>query len=301
MGSPNKLRIVYNNLVDLSATTITASSVASNTAVANLKSDTKSKTWRSTTATQASLIVDLGSTKSVGCVVLAFTNLTSTATVKVVGYTSTNVPGFTGSALNTGVVSTFNTGTVTCCPWNNLNLPSWGTNPVGSSNYSYGGGTYARTWLNTTQSAASIRYLGIEITDTAQTAGYIEVSRLVIGPVWTPSYNVGYGIEAGIKDLSEHVRTEGGDLLTRRGPRIRTLNFDLQWLADTDRKELTKIFLGNGLPKPVFVSLFPDSDNTDADLHREGIHQVYGKFNQVPGVVYTNPEIYSTRLELEEV
>jgi hypothetical protein len=108
-------------------------------------------------------------------------------------------------------------------------------------------------------------------------------------------------MSAGIKDLSEHVRTEGGDLLTRRGPRFRTLNFDLQWLSSSDRKEMTKILLGNGMPKPIFVSLFPDSTGTDEDYQREGVHQVYGKMIQIPGVSYTNYDIYSTTIELEEV
>lgn len=300
MPSPNNLRIVYQNQVDLSSTTITASSTGGSTSVSNLKSDTKSLVWRSTTGTQASLIVDLGSAKTVGAVILAFTNLTSSATIKIVGYNAPNTPSFTGALLSSVVSSSFNTGATSACPWNNLNLPSWGTNPVNSSNYSYGGGTHARVWIPVAQQISS-RYIGIEIIDSANTSGYIEVSRLIVGSYWSPTYNTGYGLSAGIKDLSEHVRTESGDLLTKRGPRIRTLNFDLQWLATTDRKELTKLLLGNGLPKPLFVSLFPDSTGTDDDYQREGIHQIYGKMVQIPGVSYTHYDIYSTSIEIEEV
>lgn len=302
MPSVNNLRIVSQNYVDLSTTTVTASSTAGTTSLSNLKSDTKSLVWRSTTGTQASLIIDFGSQKTVGGVVLAFCNLpSSTATIKLVGYNAPNTPSFTGSALTTSVTAAFNTGALACCPWNNLSLPVWGTNPAGSSNYSYGGGTYARNWLSTTQAATAIRYLGVEISDSSNTAGYIEVSRLITGPYWSPIYNTGYGMEAGIRDLSEHIRTESGDLLTRRGPRYRTLNFGLQWMNADDRKNMTKIFLGNGTPKPLFVSLFPDSTGTDEDYQREGVHQIYGKMMQAPGITYTNYDIYSTNLELEEV
>lgn len=304
MPSTNNLRIIYNNFIDLAATTITASSTAANTSLNNLKSDTKSKVWRSTTGTKASLIVDFGSNNSrtVGGLVLAFTNLpSSTATIRIVGYNAPNTPGFTGNALTTGITAAFNTGDVACCPWNNLGLPNWGTNPAGSSNYSYGGGTYARVWLSDAQSAIPVRYLGIEITDNSNAAGYIEISRLIVGPYWSPLYNTGYGLESGILDLSEHLRTESGDLITRRGPRVRNLNFDLQWLADSDRKEITKIFLGNGMPRPLFVSLFPNSTGADSDFQREGNHQIWGKMKQVPGVSYTSYEVYTTRLELEEV
>lgn len=302
MPSPNNLRIIYQNLVDLSTTTITASSTAGGTSLSNLKLDTKSAVWRSTSSTQASLILDFGTQRTVGGLVLAFSNLAgSGATIRLVGYNAPNTPSFTGSLLNTTVTAAFNTGQVACCPWNNLNLPALGTNPAGSSNYSYGGGTYARVWLNNTQASTPIRYLGVEISDPTNTAGFLEVSRIITGSYWSPVYNTGYGIDSGIKDLSEHLRTEGGDLITKRGPRFRTLNFGLEWMIGSDRKEMTRILLGNGLPKPLFVSLFPDSTGDDEDFHREGIHQLYGKMVQIPGVSYTSYEIYSTNIELEEV
>ena len=299
MPSVNNLRIIHQNLVDLSTTTITASSTAGTTSVANLKSDIKSLVWRSAVGTRASLIVDLGSAKTIGGVVLAFANLPSSgATMRIAGYNT--LPTFTGNALTVTPTPAFNTGSTLCCPWNNLSLPDWGTNPAGSSNYSYGGGTYARVWLTAAQSAIAVRYLGIEIQDTTSTS-YTEISRLIVGNYWSPTYNTGYGIEAGIKDLSEHVRTEGGDLLTRRGPRYRTLNFDLNWMNAADRKEMTKILLANGTSKPIFASLFPDSTGDDEDYQREGVHQIYGKLSTAPGISYSNYAIYATSLELEEV
>lgn len=299
MPSPNNIRIIYQNLVDLSSTTFLNATPITN--ISNLKSDTKSLTWRASSASQASMILDLGSQKTIGGVVLAFTNLFSTgATIRVVGYNS--VPSLTGNSLNIITpVPAFNSGYLGCCPWNSLGLSGWSTVPSGSSTYSYGGGTYARVWLNSVDSTIPVRYLGIEITDSGNPSGYIEISRLIVGSYWSPKYNPGYGIEAGIKDLSEHVRTESGDLLTKRGPRLKTLTFDLQWLDSSDRKELTKIFLGSGMPKPMFVSIFPDSTGTDEDYQRESIHQIYGKMVQIPGVSYTSFGIYSTNIELEEV
>ncbi|MGA1046953.1 MAG: hypothetical protein ACO3UU_03010 [Minisyncoccia bacterium] len=301
MPSNNNLRIIYENLVDLSTTTfLSTSTTASGTSTANLKQDTKNLVWRGSNGTRASIILNFGTNKQVGGVVLAFSNLVSSnATIKVAGYLHPNVPSISGSALSTSVISAYTTSPVECCPWNNLALTDWGTNPVGSSNYNYGGGTYARAWLNESQRLTPVRYLGIEIYDPSAT--YIEISRLIVGNYWSPKYNTGYGISAGIKDLSEHVRTENGDLLTRRGPRFKTLNFDLQWLDTSDRKEITRIFLGNGASKPLFVSLFPDSSGTDEDFQREGIHQIYGKMVQIPGVSYTSYEIYSTNIEIEEV
>lgn len=300
MASPNNLRIIYQNLADLATTSITTSATATGFSKDNLKSDIKSLTWRSNNTTTASIVIDLGSAKFLnGGIILAFTNLTSLATIKVVGQNNAtfNISG-SSIVIPTNPAPLFNT-EISCSPWNNLNLPDWGTDPTGSSNYSYGGGTYARCWIPPSISTTAVRYLGIQITNTG--SSYVEISRLIVGNYWAPVYNTEYGISAGIKDLSEHFRTEGGDLLTKRGPRVRTLNFNLNWLANSDRKEITKIFLGNGIPRPVFVSLFPDSTGGDDDYQREGIHQIYGKMLQVPGVSYNYYEIYSTNMELEEV
>lgn len=280
--------------MDLSTTTVLANSGSGSS---NLKLDTKSLTWRSTGATQGTIILDFGSPRSVGGLILAFTNLTSTSTIKLVGYNAPNTPSITGNVLTTGIPTVFNTTTL-AAPWADLNLPNWGTNPATSSNYSYGGGVYGRVWNSIT---TPVRYLGIEINNVGSTASYIDISRIIVGSYWSPAYNTEYGIESGISDLSEHMRTDSGDLLTKRGPRFRTLKFNLQWLKSSDRKEVTKIFLGNGIAKPIFISLFPDSTGDEEDFHREDIHQMYGKLSQIPGVSYKYYEFYGTNLEVEEV
>ena len=303
----NNLRIIYNNLVDLSTTTITASSTQTGApSTDNLKKDAKGSVWRSSPTTQSSttvkafLMIDLGTAKSLQGVVLAFTNLvSSTATIRVTG--SINVP-------TVGIVDQINTPTVTpntgtavaACPWNTLGLPDWGTNPVGANTYAYGGGTYARVWLSDT---TAYRYWNIEITDTrpAGTGYYIEVSRLIMGQYWTPKYNTGYGMTNSMKDLSTHERTESGDLVSQRGPRYSCLTFDLKWLDPSDRIQLTKIMLGNGLPRPLLISLFPDNGTTTSQAEMERAHQIYGKMVTLPGITYDMLDIYSTQFDIEEV
>lgn len=310
----NNLRVVYNNLADLSTTIITASSAQAATPVSNLTKDQKGLVWRSaantlsvTTAT-AVLSVDLSTAQSISSIILPYTNLnSSTATIEIRGYSAP-----ASVTINAAGTVTFTGGTAVagysqsdaCCPWNTLALSAWGTNPVISNTYAYGGGTCARLWLNSTLQALSAQYLYIIIRDsyaTAATNRYIEASRLIIGKYWSPKYNTGYGMSTTQQDLSTHERTESGDLVTQRGPRFNKLNFDLNFLDQTDRKELTRIMLGNGLPKPLFISLFPDNGTTSAQAEMERAHQIYGKLMQVPGISYSMFDTYSTQLELEEV
>ena len=257
------------------------------------------------TTVKAFLMIDLGTAKSLQGVVLAFTNLvSSTATIRVTG----NNTGFTigppaptvADQINTPVVTPNGGTAVAACPWNTLGLPDWGTNPVGANTYAYGGGTYARVWLSDT---TAYRYWNIEIIDTrpAGTGYYIEVSRLIMGQYWTPKYNTGYGMTNSMKDLSTHERTESGDLVSQRGPRYSCLTFDLKWLDPSDRIQLTKIMLVNGLPRPLLISLFPDNGSITSQAEMERAHQIYGKMVTLPGITYDMLDIYSTQFDIEEV
>lgn len=308
MGT-NNLRIIYNNCVDYYGSTITPSSTqTAATTAANLLKDTKSLVWRSSpgassTTVKANLLITIPTAAVIRGIALPFCNLSAAATIRIRGYTSSppTLGGTVDAPTIVGGTSLFDSGTVLCCPWNTLNLPAWGTNPAGSNVYAYGGGTYARVWLPTNTVAGST--FAVEIIDTYSTAAvrYIEASRVVLGQYWSPAHNVSFGLSSGISDSSTHVRTEAGDLVTRRGTRFSTLNFDLKYLNAADRINMTQILLGNGLPKPIFVSLFPDVDASAANYEKERSHQIYGKFTAMPGSQLDNPFTYSSTVSLEEV
>lgn len=308
----NNLRIIYQNIVDLSTTNIVASSTASaSTPATNLAVNTKSQVWRSGSVTtaadpvsgfytaKANLIVSLVSS-NIGGIVLPFCNLSSLATIRVRGYTGT-APTLSGTVDLPTVATTgtlkFDTGTVLACPYQVLGLWNWGSLPLGVNSYSYGGGTYGRVWIPLRSQAACTSLL-IEIVDPNNSTPYIELSRLVIGSYWSPQYNTSYGLSSNTTDLSNHERSESGDLITNRGIRFRSMKFDLNWLTASDRLEFSRILRGNGLPKPLLISLFPDN-STDYD--KEQAHQMYGKLSQFSDVVNPILDLYSTSIDIEEI
>lgn len=306
----NNLRIIYQNIVDVSTTTITASSTASaSTPATNMKLDSKSVVWRSGSVTtsptnglytaKANLVVSLSSS-IIGGIILPFCNLSSAATIRVRGYTGT-APTLGGTTDSPTVTATgtlvFDTGTVNACPYQVLGLWNWGSLPLGVNSYSYGGGTYGRVWVPLASQGACTS-LAIEIVDTQNQSNYIEASRLVIGSYWSPKYNTSFGLSSTTKDLSTHKRSDSGDLVTTRGISYRSMNFDLKYLTPTDRLEFTRILRGNGLPRPLVISLFPDNNE---DWEKEQAHQVYGKLAQLPDVVHPMFDIYSTNIEIEEI
>jgi len=277
----NNLRIIYQNIIDSTSTTITASSTASaNTTVANLKADTKSKVWRSTGKELETLTISFTSS-IVGGLILPFCNLSPVATISVTGSLA-------------GVVK-FTDVDIPACPYPAFGLWDWGMQPLGVNSYSYGGGTYGRVWFSTGNTA--LDSIVITIKDPSNSSSYIEASRIILGAYWSPIYNTSFGLSTTIKDLSEHQRTESGDLATNRGIRFNTMTFDLKYLTQGDRLNLTGILKGNGIPKPLFISLFPN----DADSTKEQSHQIYGKLSQLAGI--SNPifDMYSSSIDIEEI
>jgi hypothetical protein len=301
----NNLRIIYSNLVDLSDTTITASSTASGaTTAANLRVDSKSKVWRSGTTKKANFIVSFTTDRIIGGVAIPFCNLSTTAKIRIRGYTSaTGAPTHTGTLADptiTGGATAIDinpTWSALAAPYELLGLWNWGTVPLGVNTYSYGGGTYARQWIPLGNQVA-VRYVTVEIVDSSNTATYLEASRLIVGPYWSPKYNTSYGLSSTAKDLSRHTRTEAGDLNTIRGVRYNSLNFDLKHMDQNDRSRFLEIVKGNGLPRPVFVSLFPDNST---DWSKEQQHQIYGKLSQLSPITHPWLEMYSTNIEIEEI
>ncbi len=296
----NNLRIIYQNAAD--SATITGSSTASSaTTTANLKKEAKSLVWRSatssTTTVKANLVLS-GFTSIIGGVILPFCNLTSEATIRVRGYTG-NIPTM-GGTVDTPTVGTtgslvFDSGIVAACPYQQLGLWNWGSVPLGVNSYSYGGGTYGRVWISGQLSCTSLL---IEIVDTNNANKYIELSKVVMGAYWSPKYNTSYGLSTSLKDLSSHERSEAGDLVTNRGSVYNSMTFDLEWLTVTDRLEFMRILKGNGLPKPILISLFPDNTT---DWTKEQAHQIYGKLSQMPGITHSIYDMYSSQIEIEEV
>jgi hypothetical protein len=302
----NNLRILYQNILDnqLDSVAISASSTGAGS-TANLKLDAKSLVWRSaasgvsngtnplTYTTKANLVVSWSTSTLIGAVVLPFCNLSAAATIRVRCFTGTAPTAGTDSGGVAGQTLVRDTTALLAAPYTTLGLWNWGSLPLGVNSYSYGGGTYARVWF----SPVACTSLLIEIVDTANLSQYIEASRLVTGSYWTPKYNTSFGLSLGVKDLSSHQRSESGDLITTRGVRYRSMNFQLNYLDPADRLEFTRILRGSGMPRPMFITLFPD----DTDREKEQAYQIWGKLSELSDITHPIFDMYSASVNIEEV
>ena len=280
----SNLRIIHKNII-AQKLALTASTEAGALLVSNLLTDIKSQVWRST-ATSAQLTATWTNLQTIKAVILPHTNLTNAATMRVRGYTNTtDVPGVASAV--------FDTTALTCCAVTSSAAMGWDLNTPGVANFGYGGGVYAGLFFT----GGSVRKLYIELVDSGNAAGYVEASRLITGDYWEPTYNADFGLKLGYKDDSVHMRTDSGDLITDIKPRSKTLTFDLGDLVPADREVLMRIVRSNGLPAPIFISVFPG----DTDKNKEQDYQIYGKLSQISELTLARFSSYTTSISIDEI
>lgn len=274
------MRIIYNNAADRA--TITASSTAGALGAAFLKNNYKGQAWRST-GTSATLTLEWTTAETIAGVALAFTQLTSTATVRLRGYTNI-----------ADASPVFDTGNVVAAPGAALGYWHWGGAVLGVNAYAYAGGAYGRAWVPT---PAAVRKLVIDIIDTNNPAGYIEVGRLIAGNYWEPVVSADYGASVSPVDTSVQSRNGAGDQMVEAGTIHNKLTFTMSKMAPADRDRLWEILRGNGKARPIYINLFPN----DPDTSLEQIYQVYGRLVTSPAMAMPSFKIAAASLDIEEI
>lgn len=255
------LRLVHRNDAD-QATSLSASTTAGSLVAALMQNDRKGGAHRST-GTSVSYTLTWTGGVSIGCVALPATNLGPTATMRVRLYSDTACTTLLqDSGTNFACVG------LTSVPW------TW-TGTYNVNSFAYGIMSKAVTWFAANQ--AGVKGLIVDLVDTSNPAGYIDCSRIVAGPWWSPEWNAEYGCTMLISDDSTTFRNGAGDLPTDRGPMHSELSITLPLMPEADRSQLAQVMRANGVWKPIFLSLMP-AWGTDAEQD----HMIFGKRKNSP-------------------
>ena len=283
---PN-LRIIHDNVADRAV--LTAGSQAGALGPANLQLDRKSAVLRATGLTQ-SITATWPTEEAIACVALIFTNMTSSARMRVRGYERLD-----------GSAPAIDTGWMMPCPEAPLESYPFGELPLGWNAYQWGGtNTWARgggadavAWFAPT----FVRQLVIEVHCPDLREGYIEVSRLVAGNYWSPEYNAEYGASVQLQDTTEVYRTAAGTAKTAVGTTSDKLAINLAHLTPPDRARLMRILRECGPVRPLLFSLFPE--NPDSLLDQD--HMLYGRVANLDAVSTPYYETYAAPLQIEGI
>lgn len=216
----------------------------------NLQDRRLHKVARSADALAAStkFTVDLGVARAVRVLALVNHNISSAGTVRFRGYSDA---GLTTLVYDSTAINA----------WPSSVAAAWAATAAEAYQ------NYVRTALHVAATAQSARYWLVEVSDTGNSDGYVQIGRLMICGGYEPTYHYAPGKKLGWETSSSRQETDGGAVIHNRRARRRVvqcafentpLNESLAYVFEM-QKEL-------GTDGQLFVVLDPD-DATN--LHRQ--------------------------------
>lgn len=136
--------------------------------------------------------------------------------------------------------------------------------------------TYAFVLLS---AAVRARYLRVEIEDTGNPAGYVEIGRLLVFKGWTPTFNLSQGWTIEQVDESPRQRSKGKQLYVDQEPRYRRLELALEYNDEDEMlSQAYEIDRFKGLSGDLMVVVDPDDAR---HRHRKAIYCVLAEITEV--------------------
>jgi hypothetical protein len=206
------------------------------------------------TPDNTNFVVDLGTKRTVQVVALPRHNLSLTATYSVYLFTDWTQPS---PPLSAAVASAVNQ------PVFGVNYP-FGTIPYENPSW-YNGQITPEQWYQNRIPLLVIlpqpilaRYVWVQIQDTANPAGYVELSRMVVAPGWQPSVNIKTGAQIGVSDPTVTTTSLGEvdyfDLRTKR----RTATVSIDYLPQNEAfAQVLDLQMSGGVSGQIFFSYAP--------------------------------------------
>ena len=241
-------RFIMDNAVDSAVAVVTdaGGNILSTLPATNIQLPQHTKTVRTTNLANMSVDIDWGgATKRVDGVAIVRHNLSSAANWRVRLYGGHNQ---TGSILYDN--------TETALPINDVDDENWGSDPTATNVFQYWENSDKFSQMFFTQvNALSAR---ITLIDAANPDGYMQVGRLFMGVVATPSINIGLGLNSGWQEATKQFRTEGGTLRSDPKPQFRSFSLTMNDLTHGERSGFNEMVRQVGMRKDWFVDVFPD-------------------------------------------
>lgn len=140
------------------------------------------------------------------------------------------------------------------------------------------------------------RYWTIQITDTANTAGYVQAGRFWIGSQWSPQINYDYGAGFGWEARSDAEYTLGGSLYFDEKPSARIFSFVLANLTESESYG-TVLDIQRIIRNDKEILLIPDPEDSMRGFKRNFL----GRLRRSDPITQTLFDRHSVAMEVEEL
>ena len=142
----------------------------------------------------------------------------------------------------------------------------------------------------------SQRWWRVEIDDTGNSAGYVQIGRLFLSDIWTTSYNYSYGSEISVEDRSGVEESQGGVEYFDSQAKYRTFRVNLDWLSETEAySRMLEIQRMLGVRGELLV--IPDSSDSTNGFRRT----LVGRLTRVNPISHPNYGTYRVSMDIKEL
>lgn len=271
--------------------TLTGGSWLSALPLVNLQNRQVQKVARSTNALLAStkFDIDLGATRTVGVLALIVQNMSVSAKVRITGASSSS---YTSPEYQSAWVDVWPSGVIAqdLLEWEDDNF--W----LGTMTSEQRAG-YQSPFIHLLPTAQALRYWRVEIDDTTNSVGYVQIGRLFIAKGWTPTVNYAYGAGLGYQDPTPvETSLSGAEFFDIRS-KYRVMSFSLEYITDTEAYnyalELQRLA---GVSGEVLV--VPDGGT---DLGQQPLRSYVGRLKQLGPVKHPKPAAFTVDFEVKEL
>lgn len=274
------MRIIINNHVDAAYLLATPAMYAT-TPVENLQDQSREKVARTVDLTDQTIDVTLAAPAPISACVLYRGNFTSDATWRVKVYDTAAM----GSLL-------YDSGAEYLAAPKTLGDLDWGIDALGASLFDGWGYSFAALWFPMVVG----RFVRITLSDSANPDGYMEASRLFIGPYFETNHAPVPGASMQWKETTVQSRTDGGTLRSEPGVSYRAITVSGAFMPESDRIQVAELLRQRGLREDVYVSLFPELGNA-----YERDHQMQAKLVQLAPTTIPMYGVVHQLLQFEEI
>jgi hypothetical protein len=279
----NNIILSYPNRAN--AATITGGSWLAGLPASNLANREMWKVARSANATLAStkFNADIGSVKPLRCFAMANHNLSVAAAWRVTLGTTAGA----SDVYDSGFVNVWRMAFGDLVEWESV---TWWAGTAGDE---YLRSPYAAMCVaNDTFSA---RYITVEINDTANADGYVQIGRLFAGGSLQPTYNPTYGLQDGMKDLSSADAAESGAFWGTERRRLRYTSLVLGYVTPDEASYVHEMQRLLGTLGEVLYIPYP------ADMGQSQRYGYLGRLSELSAIEYPHYRIRSLPIKIEEL
>ncbi len=242
----SNIKMVHNRDFDNATVTTTANELLP---VTNLQLYDNGEAFRTDTINEIVIRIKHDSPVFVSCLIAWRANFSTTDTIQWRCY---DTPDWSGAAV-------IDSGEQSAIEIKALGDFEWGIEQFGSSMYDDWGHNEKSFEYWAEETAVLTQEIIIKAPN--NTDGFIDITRLYNGVVFTPEYNHSYGAVMKLIPVEDDgITTDDGSYHTIESPIYREIDFSLDWLVATERPVFFEFLRSVGKHHDFYLSMYPNEE-----------------------------------------